>query len=114
MISRTAVVFVAIALTALACGPSQQPASGADATPGQPKAGGVLNTKVVTDPWDFDISFNKASPNGKGVPLAYDSLLTFKFGPDVAFDDLIVQPKLAESWEVSPDAKRFTFHLRKG
>ncbi len=46
--------------------------------------------------------------------LAYNSLLGFKAGPDVKFEELTLQPELAEKWEVSADAKTFTFHLRKG
>ena len=48
------------------------------------------------------------------APSAYDALW-------VAFDRLIYmddklqpQPMLAESWEVTPDYKQVTFHLRKG
>jgi len=38
----------------------------------------------------------------------YDSLLGYKFGGT----DLV--PALAETWEASPDATSYTFHLRKG
>jgi len=37
------------------------------------------------------------------------------FGGLVAFDkDLNIIPDLAESWEVSPDGRTYTFHLRRG
>src|SRR5581483_4975659 len=96
----------AAALAALACGPagSSAPAAAPAAATGGPKYGGTVLHRQTVDPWDWDISYNKASPNGKGTILANDSLLTFKYGPDVGFDDLVVQPKLAERWDVSPDA----------
>ena len=39
--------------------------------------------------------------------LFFDKLLTVA-------DDWSLQPRLAESWELAPDAKSVTFHLRKG
>jgi len=35
-------------------------------------------------------------------------------GKDVAFNQVILAPELAERWQVSPDATTFTFHLRRG
>lgn len=69
---------------------------------------------VSTDPFNWDISFSKTSPNDDAVDLAYDSLLGFKRSPDLEYTELVLQPELAERWEISPDAKMFTFHLRRG
>jgi len=112
---KLAVVIAGMALSLVACGPAgQQAPAGPGAVPGQPKLGGILNTQVTTDPWDWDITYSKSSPNDDGIALAYDSLLTFKTGPEMEFSQLVLQPKLAERWEASPDSKSFTFHLRKG
>jgi len=108
-------VLAVVAVGTLSCGPAgQSPPTGSGEDPGTPRYGGVLNVEVTTDPWDWDISYSKSSPNDDGIALAYDSLLTFKTGQELEYNELIVQPKLAERWEVSPDARSFTFHLRKG
>ena len=80
-----------------------QPTSPPKATP---RAGGTLTAAIQTDLPNVDAHFNS--------PAAYDALW-------VAFDRLIYldnklqpQPMLAESWDVTPDYKRVTFHLRKG
>src|SRR5262245_17929546 len=72
----------------------------------QPRAGGTLTAAIQADLPNVDPHFNS--------PAAYDALW-------VAFDRLIYldnklqpQPMLAESWDLSPDYKRVTFHLRKG
>jgi peptide/nickel transport system substrate-binding protein len=72
----------------------------------QPRSGGTLRAALQTDLPNVDPHFN--------APSAYDALW-------VAFDRLIYldnklqpQPMLAESWDVTPDFKRVTFHLRKG
>src|SRR5438876_1533864 len=71
-----------------------------------PRAGGTLTAAIQTDLPNVDAHFNS--------PAAYDALW-------VAFDRLIYldnklqpQPMLAETWDVTPDYKRVTFHLRKG
>jgi len=103
-------------LTALAAacagGSGRKPAS--QAQPGTPKFGGQFNLRVPVDPIDFDPSYNgKTTPGDLAQAQAHNTLLTFKAGPDVAYGDMQVQPKLAESWEVSPDGTSFIFHLRK-
>src|SRR6478672_7246211 len=92
----------------LACGPSRSGrAARAPSPEGTPKNGGQLNLRASTDPFDWDLSYvGKSAPNGGGMSLAYNSLLEYKFGPDVEFADLTLKPALAESWEVSPDATR--------
>ncbi len=96
-----------------ACGPAAQPA-GSEPASQTPKSGGVLHSPTTTDPYDWDVSFNgKATGNGEAMSLAYNSLLGFKAGPEVGYNDAVLAPELAEKWEVSPDARVFTFHLRK-
>ncbi len=106
-----AMVFV---LAALACGaPQQAPATGVGSE--TPRYGGSLNATISSDPADWDLTYGgRSRPNAEGLALAYNSLIGFKAGPDVAVTDLILRPELAERWEVSPDARTFTFHLRKG
>jgi len=66
------------------------------------------------DPFNWDISQSRTSPNGPSVAWAYDTLLTFKSGPGVDYNEGVLAPHLAERWESAPDAKAFTFHLKKG
>jgi len=98
----------------LACGPAPA-AAPAPAAVEQPRSGGVLNLPVSNEPRDWDLtSGGKTQPGGNSQPLAYNSLLGYKYGPGVDYMDLILRPELAQRWEVSPDAKTFTFHLRQG
>lgn len=106
---------VALAAAGLACGPTSGPAPAAPAgDTGEPKHGGAFNMRVSPDPFNWDISYSKSTPNDNGIALAHDRLLNFKMGPDYEYTHWELQPGLAERWEMSPDAKTFTFHLRKG
>ncbi len=105
-----------LALLLTGCTPNQAPpgapAAGSD---NQPKFGGQLNVRIPLDFFDWDMSYvGKSAPNSYGQALAYDSLLGFKSGPGVAYADQIIYGKLAEKWEISPDARTYTFHLRPG
>lgn len=107
-------IVAAITLTALACGPVSSPGPASDAGSG-PKQGGILRVRSTTDPSDWDLSYTgKNTPNGYAMLFAYNSLLGYKAGPDVPYNDGVLEPELAERWEVSPDAKSFTYHLRRG
>lgn len=79
---------------------------------GKPKSGGQLNITQATDPFDYDPT-GKPTNNRSLMTYAYDSLLSFKYGRDIDYYDVVLQPGLAERWE-APDGATFTFHLRKG
>lgn len=90
--------------------PRSQPSSAA----GQPRSGGTVNVAISADPYDWDPSYAGAGgASSYGYHLAYNTVLGYKHGADVRYDDLTLQPELASSWEV-PDAQTFIFHLRKG
>lgn len=101
-------------IAALACAAPQAPR---EEGPGDsaPKRGGTLNMRVSVDPIDFDPTYNgKTSPGDEAQSQVYNSLLSFKNGPDVPYSEMILAPSLAERWEVSPDGRAFTFNLKKG
>jgi len=104
-----------LALLVIACGPSGSTGvSPAPDTGGAPKTGGVLNVPVTNDPTTWDMTISRSTPNSPGAAMAYDPLLTWKTGSDVDYNEGVLIPKLAERWEVSRDARSYTFHLRKG
>lgn len=106
--------FAVAASVGLACGPAQQlPSTGPQTSEG-PRSGGVLSMDIIQDAFNWDITISKTNPNDNGIALGYNSLLGFKYGPDVGYTEMILQPELAERWEISSDAKTFTFHLRQG
>jgi peptide/nickel transport system substrate-binding protein len=103
-------------LALAACGTSTQsgPSSRSQGTTGQPRLGGTLNYPITADPYNWDPSYAGAGgAASSGYHLAYNTVLGYKHGSGVAYDDLTLQPELASSWEV-PDAQTFIFHLRKG
>ncbi len=99
-------LFLVIAGTACAA-PAPPPPAPAEE---KPAYGGQLTLRVRTDPSSWDPSFE----GRQDVHLAYDSLLGFENGPNIAYTEMVLRPELAERWEVSPDARSFTFHLRRG
>ncbi len=104
----------ALALIGLACGPTSQGTPPQAGTQEIPKPGGVLTLREDTDPFNWDISRQSSAPNTVQVVLAYNTLMNFKTGPDIPYQAGVIEPELAERWEVSPDAKTHTFYLRKG
>ena len=110
---RCAWLFIAAVFAALACAPAGAPAS-APASTGQPKSGGVLSTSERANYTNLDPSTALRGEATFVTGRAYSSLLRFKAFEGMNQDDLTVEPALAERWEVSPDAKTYTFHLRPG
>jgi peptide/nickel transport system substrate-binding protein len=75
---------------------------------GTPKRGGVLHLGHYGDVIGFDGPKVTDNPSIWTMLLVYDQLVR----PTV--DGLNLEPSLAQSWEVSPDGKTYTFHLRRG
>lgn len=88
----------------------QQPAG--DAQSGKPRAGGQINQEQKYDPDSFDPS-TRLNDVAQIMGYTNDSLLAFKTGKDIQYNDIVLAPSLADRWE-SPDAQTFTFHLHPG
>jgi peptide/nickel transport system substrate-binding protein len=100
---------------AVACAGSKRAGGRASATTGQagkPRQGGTFSVGQGIDPYDYDPS-TQSQNNGFVLALAYDALLDEKTGAGVGFTDVIVQPGLADKWEM-PDPQTYTFHLHPG
>lgn len=98
----------------MACGAPAQVPAGSGST--QPKQGGVLNLPTTDDMSDWDMRVNgQTAQNADGLHMAYNSLIGFKASPypNANYVDSTLVPEMADSWDISPDAKTFTFHLRK-
>ncbi len=82
----------------------QKPVAAAPAV--KPEPGGEL----IVAGWDEPISLDPAMTNVSGLTssnLIYDTLV-------VQSNDGKYHPALAESWELSPDGKSYTFKLKRG
>ncbi len=69
---------------------------------------GVLTVVTTTDPPRLDPAVITSYEAGMVTYNIYENLLTYD--PT----DFSIKPMLAESWEISPDGKSATFHLREG
>lgn len=97
------ILAAALALFLVGCAPQSAPAgtqtSGQDA--GAPRQGGELKLRLGTEPADWDVTYsgycNSCSPV---IEQTYGTLLAFKAGPDIRFDEFILQPDIAatEAW----------------
>ena len=112
---------MALALVSLfavgACAPSPTtgaPSAGASATSAAAaiKRGGNATIAFSVDPNHFDPHRGTTAQNF--VSLVYDGLTEFKTGPDVPPGTHILEPGLAERWDITSDGKAYTFFLRKG
>ncbi len=108
------VLVLSLAAALVACAPASQPAPAARESD-QPRPGGQLNVTLESDPFDWDVTYlGKSNPNVYGLALSYNSLLHFKSGPGFDYTGAVLEPELAEKWSMSPDARTFTFNIRKG
>ena len=73
------------------------------------KRGGTLRYGVHTAPAHFDVHQSGTVANIGAQSPMYDTLL--RRSPK---DGQTVIPDLAWKWDISPDGKKYTFHLRKG
>ncbi|HEY9516638.1 MAG TPA: ABC transporter substrate-binding protein [Gemmatimonadaceae bacterium] len=67
----------------------------------------LIDSRDTYDPRSLDPALSTDVPTGRVVSYLFDGLT--RFTPDAR-----LEPGLAERWEVSPDGKVYTFHLRHG
>lgn len=109
----TTLLVPSLMAVAVACGFPQQATPSGDAD-GQPKRGGTLVMRETAEVEERDPTMAQQGGIKFITPRAFDGLLDVKSSPDLDFNEWVVVPKLAERWEVSQDAKKYTFYLRKG
>ena len=107
-------LFVLFALLFAACAPAAAPvqeveapvaeATEAEAPVEEEKGPVVLNWNIGADPKTIDPTLNGASDGGDVINQTFEGLVREKSG--------VVQPGIAESWEVSADGLTVTFKLR--
>jgi len=94
-----------LALAALAvCAPAL---TGCGAEGGAADRHSIVDSRDTEDPRSLDPALSTDVPTGRAVSYVFDGLT--RFTPDAQ-----VQPGLAERWEISPDGRTYTFHLRRG
>jgi peptide/nickel transport system substrate-binding protein len=71
-----------------------------------PRTGGTLTMWIAADPPNFDVHQNSTYATQHVTAPCYNNLVQH----DPLNPHRII-PDLAEGWEVSPDGKRYTFHL---
>src|SRR5205823_6207288 len=67
----------------------------------------IIDSRDETDPRSLDPSLSTDVPTGRAVAYVFDGLTSFDAKANV-------NPDLAERWDVTPDGRTYTFHLRRG
>lgn len=67
----------------------------------------IVDSRDTDDPRSLDPSLSTDVPTGRAVAYIFDGLTSFDAAANVS-------PALAERWDVSPDGRVYTFHLRQG
>src|SRR5215472_16317984 len=75
---------------------------------GSARADTTLVVSIAADPTGLDPEAVLNNTSGFVMATIYDGLIRYKPGT------VEVEPGLAQSWDVSPDALTYTFHLRSG
>src|SRR5499433_2705196 len=74
-----------------------------------PKYGGTLRYGVLSAPAHFDVHQSGTVSNMAAQGPMYDNLIRRH-----PMDCQTIIPDLAQSWEIAPDGKTYTFFLRQG
>jgi len=96
----------------LAGWPLHRPPALWSAEAGAPKRGGILRLPG-NDPVHFDPHLTPSFKTHTTLSFVYSRLLRHKVGPNVPPGAFILEPDVAERWEM-PDDTTYVFHLRQG
>jgi peptide/nickel transport system substrate-binding protein/oligopeptide transport system substrate-binding protein len=72
-----------------------------------PRRHTIIDSRDTYDPRSLDPALSTDVPTGRAVSYLFDGLTRFSV-------DAKLEPGLAERWDVTPDGKVYTFHLRRG
>ena len=106
---RTAVPAIAFALLLSACGGTardEAPRKG-PVVPETPAYGDAIVEGSIGDVSGFLTAVTTDASSHEAAGYVFNGLVRYD-------KDLKLEGELAESWEISPDGKKITFHLRKG
>jgi peptide/nickel transport system substrate-binding protein len=93
--------------------PTQAGAAKPAAPPAEaPKRGGTLVVGLEAEPGTLDNSVGTGYHTSIIQRMVYESLVAYDLTSTA--DVLPIKPQLAESWQISPDGKVYTFKLRQG
>jgi len=101
-------VLILLGLVISACAPASTPTSAPAAQGGGPVQGGTIVVGLQAEPVTLDAQQMTDYNSTRAGRNIFDALLHFKD------ESTEVEPALAEKWDISPDGKEYTFHLRKG
>ncbi len=99
LVRRLPGIMLALLLSGLGCA--------SFAAPPVPQGGGTLQLVLNYEPPTLVALTTVATPALSVSAKVTEGLLSYDY-------DLDPQPQLATAWEISPDGKRYTFHLRHG
>lgn len=88
--------------------------SGAAAAQDAPRHGGKVTINVQADAPNLDPLAGTDFAVHSRLGLALSRLIEWKTGPDIAYGQFVPKPAVAESWDISPDGKTYTFRIRQG
>ena len=105
---RAALPSIALLLLLAACGGGKPESAGKGAAvPDVPAYGDAIVEGSIGDVSGFLSAVTTDASSHEAAGYVFNGLVRYD-------KDLKLEGELAESWEVSPDGKRITFHLRKG
>jgi ABC-type transport system substrate-binding protein len=105
-VKRLAAALVALAIGAAGCAvPLDPPPAGPAEGTEPPRAGGVLEVAATEDPRTLDPARGYDTASWSFEQMLFSTLVNYDAGTTIV-------PELAERWEVGPDGRHFTFHLR--
>lgn len=104
-----AMLLVVAGLVLAACGSSDDTTTTGDE--GTPKAGGVYNYVMASNPPAIDPVGVQESEGWQVVHNTFEGLVAYEQDES---GGMVAKPKIAESWEANEDGTVWTFHLKKG
>lgn len=106
-VMKTFALFAALASLVLFSGCSDNKSGGGNGGGGGAAKGNVFKYPIVTNPTSLDPAIVQDGDTIDMLQQVYEGLVAWGTNNEPV-------PNLAEKWDISPDGKQYTFHLKKG